>query len=149
MTLAADFEDRLAARILGVDVDADAATIRTQFRRLARAVHPDTAVGEIRVDLGRLAAAKQRLLSRALFRVGDVGRLVEQERRRRAHDDARARMVRIRREQEARRRLERMRSVADLVDPIVPAAPAGECAGVPRRRSASAGRVGQLIDLAG
>lgn len=65
MTAPADFEDRLAARLLGVSVDADPAEIRARFRRLARAVHPDTAVGVGCVDLGRLAEAKDRLVARA------------------------------------------------------------------------------------
>ena len=150
MTPTADFEDRVAARILGVDVDADPRDIRTQFRRLARSVHPDTAVDTDGVDLGRLAAAKHRLIARAEARTTDVGRWAERERRQRTATAARARMVRIRRQQEVRRRLERMRSVADLTEPCRDAVPDGGLAGaaVPRRRRASVGRVGLLVDLA-
>lgn len=150
MTPTADFEDRVAARILGVDVDADPSAIRAQFRRLALSVHPDTAVGTGGVDLGRLAAAKQRLIARAEARTTDVGRWAERERRLRSGTAARARMVRIRREQEVRRRLEQVRSVADLTEPCgSPALDGGRAgAGVPRRRSASVGRVGLLGRLA-
>lgn len=59
-----DFADRLAARLLGVPLDADPVVTRTAFRRQVRAVHPDTAVGDACVDLGRLAEAKDRLLRR-------------------------------------------------------------------------------------
>lgn len=150
MTPTADFEDRVAARILGVDVDADPGAIRAQFRRLALSAHPDTAVGTGDVDLGRLAAAKQRLIARAEARTTDVGRWAERERRLRAGTAARARMVRIRRQQEVRRRLEQRRAVADLTEPCGSRSPSAGFAGagVPRRRSASAGRIGPLVDLA-
>lgn len=150
MTATTDFEDRLAARLLGVDVDADASTIRARFRRLALAVHPDTAVADAGVDLGRLAAAKQRLIARANARTDDFARWAARERHRRAETDARTRMVRIRREEQARRRLERVRALADLDGLATPTSTVrGGDAGVPRRRSASVGRVGQLIDVAG
>jgi hypothetical protein len=130
MIAPADFEDRLAARLLGVDVDADAEVVRARFRRLVRAVHPDTAVGSACVDLGRLAEARDRLLVRA-----GQGTLEETAR------------VRAAREQAAREHLDRLRVVRAPEDPYEP--PRGTTAAMPRRRTAPAGRLGIVIDLAG
>lgn len=71
-----DFEERLAARLLGLPVEADPPAIRGRFRSLVKAVHPDTTLLEGCVDLGSLAEARDLLLARAARRVAreDVAR---------------------------------------------------------------------------
>ncbi len=149
-----DFQDRVAARLLGVDVDAAPTVVRGQFRRLVRAVHPDTAAAEGCVDLGRLAGARDRLLARADRRALEAGRLTELERNRRTDIVARDRRARARREEAARRRVERMRAVIDpahvLHDAAVTAPrTTAACFGAPRRPVLSGDRVGRLVDVAG
>ncbi len=137
--------DRTAALLLGVDVDADATEIRRRFRRLVRAVHPDCSTGEACTDLGRLADAKDRLLSRAAARDAEfasaAARLVAAQARR---EEALAA-----RRDEARRRVEAMRAVVadgsiDLTDDggavVTP---------LPWEVRPVADRLGQVVDLAG
>ena len=66
---AIDFEERLAARLLGVPVDADARAVSGRFRSLVKAVHPDRTLLQGCVDLGSLAEARDLLLARAARRV--------------------------------------------------------------------------------
>lgn len=60
-----DTEERAAARLLRIDVDSDAAAVRTAFRELAKQVHPDRAHHDANLDIGRLVDARDRLLARA------------------------------------------------------------------------------------
>lgn len=56
----ASFEERRARRVLGVDDAADDVTVKRAYRRLARALHPDThpnATAEERRDLSERFAA--------------------------------------------------------------------------------------------
>lgn len=141
-----DFEDRLAARLLGVPLDADAAAIRGRFRALAMALHPDRSVLDACVDLGRLAEARDRLLARAA-------------RRERAAELLRAAE---RRQRDADQRLESMRpqKVVEVVERVEAAAVARAkvrhpSAGWQPKPSAVTARfepdtaVGRRIDLAG
>lgn len=64
----ADFEERLAARLLGVPVDADARAVSGRFRSLVKAMHPDRTLLQGCVDLGSLAEARDLLLARAARR---------------------------------------------------------------------------------
>lgn len=69
-----EFTDRLASRILGVDLEAPEAEVRAAFRTRVRAVHPDTAVGVGCVDIGRLAEAKDKLVARARRTAAEAAR---------------------------------------------------------------------------
>lgn len=60
-----EFHDRLAAQSLGVHVDASPTVVKYRFRQLVKTVHPDAAVADGCVDLGRFAEAKDRLLDRS------------------------------------------------------------------------------------
>lgn len=61
----ADMDEGAAARLLGVDVDSDPAAVRTAFRTMAKRAHPDCAVGQVRLNIGELVAARDRLLAGA------------------------------------------------------------------------------------
>lgn len=144
MDTSADFEDRLAARLLDVPLDADPAAVRGRFRALAKAVHPDRNVLDGCIDLGRLAEAKDRLVRRAENRI------------------ARAEAARAAREDEAGQHLDAMRlrtratpetDEAGSEDPIHLAAfvttPWSPKPSAMTDRFVSRTPVGLLVDLAG
>lgn len=89
-----DSEERAAARLLRIDVDSDAAAVRTAFRELAKQAHPDRVHHDADLDIGRLVDARDRLLARAeersrrpLRTEGASGHTVVRARRRTPFDD--------------------------------------------------------------
>ena len=151
-----ELAEHRAARLLGVDVDADAALIRHRFRLLVRSVHPDTAAATACVDLGRLAEAKDLLLARAERR--SVARAAAD----RAERASTAAAQQAQREDEARRRVEAMR-LADQPgarsvfspdpEPVRAGASVFAAAAPPRlsrhRFGVADDHLGRYIDLAG
>lgn len=82
-------EERSAARLLRIPVDSDPADVRTAFRALAKAGHPDRSGAGDGVDVGRLTDARDALLDRAERRARHRAEIEAEHRRRR--DLARAR----------------------------------------------------------
>lgn len=70
-TAGASLGELVAARALGVDVDADVITIQRAFRGVAKDLHPDRGSDQGRADIGRLIDARDRLLRRAAARAGE------------------------------------------------------------------------------